>query len=281
MEKIVIQQSAPINTDQKPKVRLDLSEFESLIWQHGYNCLHDKIMKCPCQIQNNIPNSDEGSNTPSIIPDAFGQHYNNSLCRNCNGTGYIFINRVKTKIVLQGMNLDTRYKEWSEERTGIVKVTCLERDRISFMDRIINLDSESNYNETLTFQDHKGEMFNYLVYEPTKVLVAFLYIDNVTKLKLLIEGVDFSIDQNKFILKKCPPRMELRNLKVSIKYKHHPVFHIIDMLRDVMSQESKDKNEGIVSKFPIHSIARRAHYILDMENYNQDLIINNIQECEF
>jgi len=282
-DKNTIVQEAP-NLNNQPNIKLDLKGYEALVWQKGYNVFHDKLIKCPCQVQDNQPKPDDfttkNESAVSGVPDAFGQHFNNTGCKNCNATGYVLINRIRTKMLLQGMNLDTRFKEWSEERTGTVKITCLEQDRISLMDRIINLDSESSYNETISFEDYKGKRFSYLIYEPKKVLVCFLYQGDNKKLLLLKEGVDFEVMSNVFTLNEKYFGVEVRNLRVTIKYTHFPMFHVIDMLRDVISQESRSGEVGKTFNFPLHAIGRRSHYVLDAENFSQDLLLDNSQNCD-
>jgi len=111
----IIQQTPP-NTQGKTRVDLDKSDFDALVWQKGYDVYVDKAMKCPCR---NTPDSQALSN-----------------CRNCGGSGWIFFNRKETRMVLQSMNANNRYQEWSEEKLGTVRITSLNKEQLTYMDRI-------------------------------------------------------------------------------------------------------------------------------------------------
>jgi hypothetical protein len=105
-------------------VRADFnrSDFETLIAQKGRKVIIEKSLQCPCK----------GKSTNQ-----------QSNCRNCGGTGWVFINPVETRLILQGMNITPNYKAWSEEITGDLKVTASDTEGLTFMDRITVEDGKS------------------------------------------------------------------------------------------------------------------------------------------
>ena len=86
----------PPNTVGQPSVQLVKNDFDVAIEKKGYRVYHDKASKCPCASKN--------GGAPQ------------SNCKNCGGSGWFYINRTRTRMVVQSMNINTTNKEWSEER---------------------------------------------------------------------------------------------------------------------------------------------------------------------
>lgn len=233
------------------------SDFEALIWNKGQDVYLDKMMNCPCK------NKELGGFLPS--------------CINCGGSGYFCIERIKTKMFLQGMNLDTKMKEWSEEKIGTVKITTLEQDHISFMDRIIMLEGNSTYNEVIYPVKDNGIMFAPSIYPIKSIDRAMLFKSDKTKLKPLQENIDFTIKDSYLTL--TEEYSQIDNLSISIRYTHLPQFHVIDLTRDIMIADTTE--HGIKGKnkvfYPIAGIGRRSHFVLDKQNYNNTYLLDNTQ----
>ena len=86
-------------------------DFEALIQMKGYDLELSKACKCPCMTAEN-----------HALPS----------CTNCNGYGWFFINPIMTRGLLSSINLNTKFKEWSEELLGTAALTLREGQRISF-----------------------------------------------------------------------------------------------------------------------------------------------------
>ena len=67
-----------------PKVGWDVSKFEGLIYNHGYDAYIERALRCPC------------------VDKSTGQAQ--STCQNCLGRGWLFVDKRETKIVAQGMD---------------------------------------------------------------------------------------------------------------------------------------------------------------------------------
>lgn len=245
--KPVIIQQAPISNGAAAV--LTQNKFDNLIWKKGYNVYLDKAMDCPCR----------------NVGDAQSQ----TACRNCGGSGYIFINRTKTKMVIQGMNADTKFKEWSKELRGTAKITCLNANKLVFMDRVTFIDTLSTVTQVVIGKEHDDSIYRAMVVYPIKeVEAAFIYIDNNTKLTRAIEGVHYNIvDENwiEFI-------SGSEFITMTIRYKHNPMYYIIDEARAIMSTPNKDEE---IQEMPLHAIGRLAHYVLDQDKFNGGYLFNN------
>lgn len=262
----VVHQPAPALAGQ-PSVNFDKKAFDAIIWQKGYKVYHDKAVKCPCKVHR----SD-----------------NLSICRNCGGSGWVLYNRVETRMVIQSMNLDTQYKDWTEETLGTCRISAADRDRLAYMDRITVLDGITQFSEILYPKTYKGKCFAYTTYEILEIEEAWLFVDPNEPLVLLEAGVDYEIIQNSnpqiecgalgyiFQLKKYT---DWKNITVSLRYKHRPQYHVIDQPRDSMSTPVLD-NSGVPqdTQMPISAVARRVHYVLDRENYSGDYLFDNSYE---
>lgn len=254
MVKPVITTTPSPNLAGQPQVKLRKSDFDALVWDKGYPVYHDKALRCPCKEK------------PAD---------NLSTCRNCGGSGWLFINRSQTKMVVQSMNQDTQFKEWSEENRGTARITAMNEDRLSFMDRITLYESESIYNEILYPKVYSGNNFSFTTYEIIKVLDIFLFQGANQKLKLLELDTDYTISLNKIIL---DPQYISETLKISIRYTHRPQFHVIDLTRNIIDSEIFDINTLGGKKsvpFPVSAIGKLAHYTLDPINYDGDYLFDN------
>lgn len=265
MSKVRLQ--TPPNTLAQPDVNLNRNDFDSLIWNKGYNVTIEKAMRCPCK-------SKGGDNLSS--------------CRNCGGTGWFFINPVETKLVMQGMNFDNKFKSWTQEALGTVRITCMDRDRISWMDRITSKDAESYFSEVLyPIRINDQDLGEIYVASPSYAVLSvseiFMYNGadephirlNESQYKFARGGYYIQItDQN---------LVALEDVSISIRYRHHPQFHVIDITRDIMTSYTVDPNtdlKDVQDKFPLSAVGRRSHYVLDRNNYDANYIIDNSYDEE-
>jgi len=256
-EKAITKQVPP-SLIQKPEVNMVKSDFDALIQQKGYDVYHDHAVKCPCS------SKDGAAPQPT--------------CQNCGGSGWFYVNRIKTRMVFQSMNVNTKLKEWSQERLGTVNITARSEDRISFMDRLTLIDSESEHSQVvfLKKQPDTTKLYGTLRYNPIEFYSVFLYKGVSQKHQLLIEGVDFTVDRNQIKLLLIDDG-DMANPTISIRYKHQAEYTVLDLPRDVMVATIKDectrKNKDV--QFPISAVGRRSHYMIDRNNYNNDNLLDN------
>ena len=95
----------------------------------------------------------------------------------------------------------------------------------------------------------------------------------------------YSFEDNKIILNNLSlPFQEVKDNSFTIRYKHAPQFHIIEMKRDTMQSFLWSSSQGEVNQnMPVSAIARRSHYQLSAQNLNGDRLLDNsytIKQCE-
>ena len=248
----------PPNIIGKPEITLDKSDFDALIEQKGYEVFHDHAIKCPCSSKNGAANQ--------------------STCKNCGGAGWFYVNRTKTRMVFQSMNVNTKLKEWSEERLGTANITARAEDRLSFMDRITLLNSESEHSQVIFLQKQPDTnlLYGTLRYDPIAFYSVFLYKSVTEKHQLLIEGTDFTVDRNQIKLLNIIAG-SISNPTISVRYKHRGEYTILDLPRDIMVSTIKDEctNEDKEVQFPISAIGRRSHYLPDRNDFTNDNLNDN------
>ena len=248
-----------------PSVDFIKSDFEALIEQKGYDCLIEKAMYCACRGHE-------------------GGHQALSSCRNCGGTGWIYINRIETKILLTSMNQQSKYNEWSREKLGMVKITVKDADKIGENDRITVLAGESYYTESFKTKYNGSIEFSLLSYPCLEVDVVHMFVNVSTKHLQIIEGDDFTITDNIFKLTDKWAKSAYFNDEgdsvghsISIRYKHQPVYHVMDIPRDTMVTDIFDDDTDNSKPFqmPVHAIGRRAHYIQGIKGLNDEGLFDN------
>lgn len=247
----LIKTTAP-NLQGKARVDLVKSDFDAIVWQKGYDVILEKAIECPCRNR----------------PD--GQAL--SDCRNCGGSGWVFYNPVQTRMVIQSINKDTQYKEWSKENLGTAKISALNEQQLSYMDKITILNAVQTLNETLFFKQHSDGVYRAMsTYKIIDIVDIFEFVDSQHPLKVLTEN-DYTIVNERWI--------ELSNVTeqyptISIRYTYNPIYHILDINRDVMTSKKLIAGKDINKDFPVSAVGRVAHYILNIQNFNQEYLFDN------
>lgn len=241
------------------RVDLQKSDFDRLVTEKGRDVILERAIKCPCK----------GPQTNAL-----------SSCKNCGGVGWIFCNPQKTRIVLQGIEVATKLQGWSEELRGMVRITAMAEEQLSFMDRITALSGTSYYSEVTRFNlsDDSSTIFAYVGYNVKEVIYMGLFVNDQTKLTELAVNTDYTIDGNivKLNMDKYGS-MDPTALSVTIRYTYAPVFHILEDKRETI-QSYKLLSDGGSEKdqtLPISAYARRAHYMLDGPNLTHNRLLNN------
>ena len=257
-KKVIIPQTPP-NLLGQARVSFDKTMYEAAIWNKGYSVWHEKTIACPCKTKGveNRPN-----------------------CKNCGGTGWVFLNKIKTRMLLHSMNLNTKFKEWSEEKVGTTSITCMDRDKISFMDKITLEDSISIHTEVLYPVMYQDVLFSYTTYKVKEIIALFMFVESDEKLKKLETPADFVADEN--IITFNEKYINRKDFRVSVMYNHYVSFYVIDVVRDMMNVFYIDELTGKEQnqQMPIHGVGRRLHYVIDITKINGERLLDNSYELE-
>lgn len=249
-------QGVPQGVQTQPQAFFKKNDFDVTIWQHGYDVIVEKALRCPCK--------SKGAD-------------NLASCKNCGGSGWFFINPKQTKAIMHSMNLQTNFREWSEVNVGTVNVSVRDIDKLAFMDRITVLQGNSIHSQTVFTSFYKGVLFAFLDYTPKDVEEVYLFVSGDDKLVLLQENVDYTIVDYKILIDK--KYHHLKDVTLTIRYNHAPQFHVIDLPRDVMvSTIRTTDNRKIKAQMPVNAVGRRAHYVINRQSFNGDLYFDNSYE---
>ena len=252
-----------------PHVGWDVNKFETLIQTQGYDAFIDRALRCPC------------------VDKATGQAL--STCKNCLGRGWFFVDRTETRLIAQHMDSKKRYENWSEVNRGTASITTKGIDKLGFMDKIILTQLEEFYSEIIRPIYFQGEIIAYPVYEPLKVTDMFLFSSDNEKL-ISIKEDEYVIDGNKIVFdlgiqdKISIDDMNVKNkseipISISIRYSHFPVYHVIDVNRELMKvRESRfcSYNDEKLRQMPINVLARKAHYLFDAQKFGEESFENTV-----
>jgi hypothetical protein len=245
--KPVVTVTPPETTEHQ--VRFQPWRFDSLVFDKGYEVWIDRALRCPCTVK--------GTGQPLVS------------CNNCVGLGWIFVNRIETRIAVQQIKADVKYENWSQVTTGMAKVTARATDKLAFMDRIILREVEGYFNEVIRTRQLGGKQVAFTIYEILEIESIYLFQNDKQPLLPLKEGVDFTIDGFKILLSSNYNSMN--DLSISIRYRHCLTYHVIDMNRDIMKVREKDCSYSYeqLANMPIGGMARKAHYIFDNTKYEE------------
>lgn len=233
------------------------NDFDVLVYQHGVDVIIESALICPCKM-------DGRGHLPS--------------CKNCGGMGKMWINPVKTRMVLQSMNLSTKFKEWSQERVGMVNITARTVDPIGDMDRITVLNTISTMSEVLRPKiAGDGDFMAYTNYPISDVLEVYKFMGAEKKHKLLTKGADYTFDQDKNILRlNHNYNNNDGDTSVTIRYRHPIQYYIVDIPREVRQVTvENDLGQDQKDEFPISAVGRRTHYVIRPADFNGETIFDN------
>lgn len=252
----------PIDLNGFPDTNLRQKDFNQLVYKRGYNVYIDRMMKCPCE--------ENQSNSARLT------------CTNCFGTGWILVERVETKAMIASINNPTVYREYSPENYGTVQITTLsDNSPLEFMSRITLYEDLTFYSELLNPRYlESGEVIAFSAYKPEEILQLYCYQgDEKPLLKIDVKKVEID-KEGKLILTEALREVQKRedyvftdNPTLSIRYKYHPSYTVIDVPRSMHISVTDAPLHPTVDKksrqwFPCSAIARATHLILN-RNINE------------
>lgn len=242
-----------------PRVDFVKEDFDVLVYQKGRPLILEKSLLCPCKSRDTNQQSD---------------------CKNCGGSGLIFINPKEVKMVVSSMNLNLAYAPWSQEMTGMINVTCAQEEKISIGDRLTFKNSESVFTEVLHFKVKDDSLFSYTAYNLERIEYVGLFRTTDTTLKKLVKDVDYTYRDNvlQLVDSYYDPLISDQDLSVSIRYIHHPQYMIVDIKRETMETQIPLGGGEILKRLPVSFMAKRTHYQLDAENLDKTRILDNSYE---
>lgn len=239
-----------------PRVDFDQDRFDVLVGQKGVDVLVERALQCPCKTKsiNQLPS-----------------------CKNCGGTGWIFVNPRKSRFVLQSMNFQNKEEVWSRLVHGIIKVTAPAEEELAFMDRITRLDANSLFSEIVEFEEWNNEIYGFLTYTPKRIDYIGIYVDAedpLTNYSL----ADIKIIGNRIVLNNTSDLPQFDNSKpltATILYVHAPTFNIIEHQREAFDNKKWNGVGETLQYLPVLALARRTQDLEDMNKLRQGSLNDN------
>lgn len=254
MSKNILQSPAP-NLQGIASPEFIKTEFDAAIYLKGYTTIIEKALRCPCH-----------------------EHHPLIDCENCFGTGYFYINPIRTNSLITGINQNNQYKTWSEELLGTIAITVRDIDKpiFGYFDRITLKNEYSYFSENLIVRRNESNIFVFTTYKPIELISLHIFISSAQK---LVKLSNFTINPNNpycIILDESELEDSTSGV-VSVYYKHEPQYHILDFPHEVRASWVKNKSTGSLEKIqlPVQAIARRSHLIDIRPNFDGSGVIEN------
>lgn len=231
-------------------------EFDILFRDKGYNVIWEKALQCGCL-------------------GAGSDHQTN--CQNCGGTGWLFVNPTATRMIVTSLavNKDFQTLDQGSIDMGYSQITARYEDKIGFMDKIILTDSVSSHHEVLfpVLDSGSGNYRASTRYDIKAVEFIGHFTGTGTVYTKLEEGTDYVISNN---IVEFLTNVTADNQKVTIRYRHNPVYHIWDQPREtITSLLVKGANRRDPYNMAIRGMGKRAHLILNAENWAGNRLLDN------
>lgn len=255
------------------KVNFNVNPFNDSIINKGYNVIHEKAVRCPCL------NRQNGDADPS--------------CQNCGGSTWIYVEYKKTKALVQGIGKSHKQDQWTESDPGTARITMMGEDAPTYNDTITVIDLETNFSQIVYPSQVGAAITAFTIYPIVELQMAYIYAGPASKLRWLtiwqdgmnpdvwdIKAVDNTVILNPLTM----PNIE-EEYNVSLRYKHHPVYYINELEREVFVTEVQGVcvEPGITQKrlMPVRCRAVRAHYLPNANNLSGPRLYDNTNYDKF
>lgn len=211
-----------------PRVDFKLSYFQKLIQRHGYKAKIYNTLRCVC--------TDDNDGQP------------NPNCTICKGTGYVDKFKEENMVLITSVDKDKQFLIAGSWELGQAYATFLSSTLPTFMDKIELIDATINFNEIISVPDKNLSPNPYWITLKYPIVEVISLIDEAgeyyTNYQVNSEGQIY-VDTDK-------------TQKMSIKYKMHPAFRIIDFSNEFRSYYLKVKKPNPeFYTFPVRAIIKR------------------------
>ena len=238
-----IRTSPPPNRIGIQRVAFRKRDFDTAIFNYGYDAIVRHAVECPCKSQGST---------------------NVSSCQNCLGLGWVFINPFKTRAILTSINKNTEYKYWSPEFKGTIAATFRDVDRLSFMDLVTLEDNTSLLSEVRPVRISGAQKFIFTSYPVKRINTIFIYNSDSEPL-IKLSADDYSVSVYNPQVVKLSSGISFPtdfNDVVTIDYEHEIAYNVIDIPHDFRSSikvNTNGKEERM--ELPMQAICQKSHFV--------------------
>jgi hypothetical protein len=244
------------------QARFDAERYNEQVHDKGNNARLDIAVPCPCA----------GATSGSAL----------ATCQSCGGLGRIVVERREIHALISGMNASRKQLTWSQQLVGTSSITLDSEEVVTTGDRLVNLSAMGEYTERLAKGVLLGgELLYYPTYEPLSVRHLLAFTNPREKLKPLSDKLGhYKIDAAGVLRVQLGPAGVDRDVQLSIRYRHHPTFEVIDLPRDQVYSPAPANNPrqefGAVERLPQHVVGRRLHYLERPGRPGQAPLLSNL-----
>jgi len=254
--------TAPITQQQLKSARVDFKadKFDILVEQKGLKLTHQYSVKCSCIREVN------GSALPN--------------CEICEGIGFTFNGSHILKGIIQAINFNPKFQQYSEVNLGTALLTTRYTDRLGWYDKIIVDDGATMFSENI-FPIIRGtgitqKCSGLLTYVPIDFLQplgsnvtmkAFLYVNTTTQTELTY-NTDYTFTGREMILSNALRDALIASGKdkyyIGVRYKHKPEYIVMDIQKNIRNSLVLNVGGGEeLRHLPIHCTIKKTHYLLN------------------
>lgn len=244
-EKVYKLQASP-NTIGYPGPEFDKGAFDAAIVEKGYKIYQERAVTCPC-------GKEPGHANPS--------------CPYCGGTGYFYIEPTETIGLITGVNVNTKYRQWTLDNAGTIAVSTFDEGlNFSFFDKITFKEKYSIFSENRVMRIANGVTFTWLSFKPKQIYSVYVLVNGKME---KVDASDYMMipDNNEYALFFTPEAKIPANTIVSVYYKHYIQYNVIDLPHELRASNKTDDNGNLEKiDLPVQAIARRANFIFSESN---------------
>jgi hypothetical protein len=243
-----------ISQQQLTSARADFvaDDFDVLVAQKGLVLQHEQTYKCSCIREIN----------GSALSD----------CPDCHGGGYIFGEPCNIKGVIQAINYDPKFMQYSEINVGTAMLTVRYTNRLGWRDRITVKNGETVFMEN-TFprlrevngDQELSSLLTYNVLSVDKIFYNQTIDPSSCKTQLeLQQDVDYTIEGRKLKLSDDLMQQliqdECEKAYISIRYTHNPTYLVMDIQKDIRNTLVIENDKETLKNLPINCVIKKAHF---------------------
>jgi hypothetical protein len=245
-------QNPPITQPSAVRVDFVRHAFDDQIWNKGYHVIIEKALPCPCKTKG-------GDNLLS--------------CINCGGSGFIFINPKRTRVLSTSISTRRDLKDWGVEDSGTIQITPISDQQLSYMDKITYLDSKCYFNEVIYLNNQRKGRAQYKINVITEI---FVFLNPQSPLTPLNSDKYTILDNIITITDQTIPITA-----ISVRYEHNGTYHVTELMREVMVTNVKSGTIDAAIQMPPHVTAKKAHYILQQAKSDPNTAIGELKDNSF
>jgi len=242
----------PPNLQASPRIEFFEGSFDALVHHHGYSITIEPAFPCPCKKRDQAQ----------------------SICLNCQGSGWTFGTPVQTKAIIQSINRSTKYKDWSEQLIGMANITVEQRFQLSAMDKITMIDSVTISSQNLLVREmtNDGKLFAVATFPIKHIQFLFKFVSVNEPLQMMKLNEDFTFDGDKIIFNDGVKKDD----SITVRYGHNIQFAVVDINHDIRNVYLlDDMGREKQSNLPVSAVIQRLHCQMDGLNFAKNNLIYN------